>query len=102
MFGMNEGPQVFRCAELVLETGAVLQDVEIAYEMYGTLNETRTNAILVCHALTGDSHAYGTGEQPGWWQGVIGPGKALDTDRYLVICSNVLGGCLGSTGPHSI
>jgi homoserine O-acetyltransferase/O-succinyltransferase len=99
---MNEQPQVFRCAKLPLEAGGVLHGVEIAYETFGKRNEDCSNAILVCHALTGDTHAYGTAEQIGWWQGVIGPGQALDTDRYFIICSNVLGGCSGSTGPHSL
>jgi homoserine O-acetyltransferase len=91
--------------ELLLESGESLEDVTIAYESYGTLNEDRSNAILVCHALTGDAHAAGWYEgdkNPGWWDVIIGPGKALDTDRYFVICSNVLGGCKGSTGPASI
>ncbi|MGZ4163283.1 MAG: homoserine O-acetyltransferase MetX [Tumebacillaceae bacterium] len=99
---MNEQSQVFRCAPFPLEEGGVLAEAQIAYETYGTLNEAGTNAILVCHALTGDAHAYGTPEHPGWWQGVIGPGSALDTERYFIICSNVLGGCFGSTGPHSL
>ena len=71
----------------------------------GELNAAKTNAILVCHALTGDAHAAGwhAGDvKPGWWEMVIGPGKALDTDKFFIICSNVLGGCKGSTGPSSI
>ena len=91
--------------ELALEGGEVLSDVKIAYETYGTLNEDGSNAILVCHALTGDAHAAGWHEgdkSPGWWDSIIGPEKALDTDRYFVICSNVIGGCQGSTGPTSI
>ncbi len=88
-----------------LEGGAVLEDVVIAYETYGTLDDDASNAVLVCHALTGDSHAFGppTGAHPspGWWNGAIGPGKAIDTDRYFVVCPNVLGGCQGSTGPAS-
>ncbi|KEO85018.1 homoserine O-acetyltransferase MetX [Tumebacillus flagellatus] len=82
--------------EVVLESGAVLREVEAAYETYGELNETGTNAVLVCHALTGDAQA------AAWWNGVIGPKQALDTERYFVICSNVLGGCVGSTGPQSV
>ncbi len=77
----------------------------LAYETYGRLNDARSNAILVCHALSGDAHAAGHHEgddRPGWWDGLIGPGKALDTDRFFVICSNVIGGCQGSTGPSSI
>ena len=90
---------------LVLESGATLPDLTLAYETYGRPNREKSNAILVCHALTGDAHAAGFCEgdaKPGWWDAVIGPGKALDTDRYFVICSNVLGGCKGSTGPSSI
>ncbi|MEN6442801.1 MAG: homoserine O-acetyltransferase [Methanoregula sp.] len=90
---------------LVLESEAVLHNVTIAYETYGKLNRDRNNAILICHALTGDAHVAGVhegDEKPGWWDAVIGPGKAFDTDRYFVICSNVLGGCKGSTGPSSI
>ena len=88
-----------------LESGAVLPGVTIAYETYGKPNREKTNAILVCHALSGDAHVAGFHEgddKPGWWDAVIGPGKAFDTDRYYVICSNVLGGCKGSTGPSSI
>lgn len=89
-----------------LEGGGELPDVTIAYETWGTLDEFASNAILVCHALTGDSHAGGRagvgGAGEGWWAGLIGPGRALDTDRYFVVCSNVLGGCQGSTGPASI
>lgn len=89
----------------LLESGEILNGVTIAYETYGKLNADRNNAILVCHALTGDAHAAGfhDGEKkPGWWDSVIGPGKAFDTGRYFVICSNVLGGCKGSTGPSSV
>ncbi|WP_340818499.1 homoserine O-acetyltransferase [Methanolobus sp. WCC4] len=91
--------------DLVLESGAKLKGVQIAYETYGKLNPEKSNAILICHALTGDAHAAGLhkGEsKPGWWDILIGPGKTIDTDRYFVICSNVLGGCKGSTGPSSI
>jgi homoserine O-acetyltransferase/O-succinyltransferase len=91
--------------EFVLENGESLPEVTIAYETWGELNAEKTNAILIAHALTGDSHAagYPDGEKaPGWWDDMIGPQKAFDTDRYFVICSNVLGGCKGSTGPSSI
>jgi homoserine O-acetyltransferase len=88
-----------------LESGVALRDITIAYETWGVLNEDRSNAVLVCHAWTGDSHASGragTGHNaPGWWSDVIGPGLALDTDRWFVVCANVLGGCQGSTGPAS-
>ena len=82
--------------ELKLSSGKTLSNVDIAYETYGELNAAKTNAILVCHALTGDAHAAGwhAGDvKPGWWEMVIGPGKALDTDKFFIICSNVLGGC---------
>ncbi len=84
---------------LELDGGAVLAPVDVAYETYGTLNAARNNAILVLHAFSGDAHAAGEG---GWWSSMIGPGKAFDTDRHFVICSNVLGGCRGTTGPGSI
>ncbi len=88
-----------------LEGGAVLDHATVAYETFGTLNDDASNAVLVCHALTGDSHAFGppTGAHPspGWWNGAIGPGKSIDTDRWFVVCPNVLGGCQGSTGPAS-
>ncbi len=90
--------------ELVLEHGDRLSDVAVAYESYGHLNREANNAVLVCHALSGDAHAGGWhrgDEKPGWWDILIGPGKALDTDKYFVICSNVLGGCKGTTGPSS-
>jgi len=91
---------------LHLRSGAALRPFTIAYETYGTLNATRSNAILICHALSGDGHVagYHTGapdEKPGWWDDAVGPGKMFDTDRYFVICSNVIGGCQGSTGPSS-
>jgi homoserine O-acetyltransferase len=90
--------------ELILDGGNSLKDVTIAYETYGTLNKQKSNAILVCHALSGNAHVAGWHEgdrKPGWWDNIIGPGKCLDTDRYFIICSNVLGGCQGSTGPSS-
>jgi len=88
-----------------LESGAILENVTVAYETYGQLNEDKDNAILICHALSGDAHAagYHPGDtKPGWWDGMIGPGKAFNTEKYFVICSNVLGGCKGTTGPSSI
>ena len=84
---------------LELDCGVSLAPVEVAYETYGELNAARSNAILVVHAFSGDAHAAGEG---GWWNAMIGPGKAFDTDKYFVICSNVLGGCRGTTGPGSI
>ena len=80
---------------LVCESGGELSEVTVAYETWGTLNADRSNAILICHALSGDSHAIG------WWDRLVGPGKAIDTDRYFVIGTNALGGCQGTTGPAS-
>jgi homoserine O-acetyltransferase len=109
---------------LALECGQTLSPVRIAYETYGTLTAERDNVILVCHALSGDAHAAGYSDEPdapsardgfgaddqgiaprgglGWWDGMIGPGKAFDTDHYVVVCTNLIGGCRGSTGPASI
>ncbi len=87
---------------LVLKTGAELAHVEVAYETWGTLNDDASNAVFIAHALTGDSHATGTPEAPGWWDTMVGPGKPVDTDRFFVICPNLLGGCRGTTGPRSI
>lgn len=88
-----------------LDSGATLAPVEVAYETYGELNAAKTNAILVLHAFSGDAHAAGISEldgKPGWWDNMIGPDKAFDTNKYFVICTNVLGGCRGTTGPGSI
>jgi homoserine O-acetyltransferase/O-succinyltransferase len=109
---------------LPLDSGASLSNVRIAYETYGRLSPARDNVILVCHALSGDAHAAGWSDDPdapsavdgigadergikprgglGWWDGMIGPGKAFDTDRYYVVCSNLIGSCRGTTGPGSI
>lgn len=91
---------------LALEGGGVLQDVVLAYETWGELNEDASNAILIQHALTGDSHVTGgsggTYTDGGWWSRIVGPGKAIDTNDYFVVCANVLGGCQGTTGPSSI
>jgi homoserine O-acetyltransferase len=88
-----------------VESGAVLRDVTVAYETWGQLNSDRSNAVLLCHAWTGDSHAAGPAGRghpaPGWWDEIIGPGRTIDTDRWYVVCSNVVGGCQGSTGPSS-
>ncbi|MDD5024442.1 MAG: homoserine O-acetyltransferase [Methanoregula sp.] len=89
---------------LLLESGETLPSLTIAFETYGSLNRDASNAILLCHALSGDAHVAGHHEgekRTGWWDTVVGPGKAFDTDRYYVICSNVIGGCKGSTGPSS-
>jgi homoserine O-acetyltransferase len=91
--------------EMPLEFGGVLGPVTLAYETYGELNGDKSNAILVLHALSADAHAAGYHEgekEPGWWDAMIGPGKAFDTDNYFVICSNVIGGCKGSTGPYAV
>jgi len=99
----------FQCAlppdELILQSGERLGPITVAYEAYGRLNKQRSNAILILHALSGDAHAAGLyegNEEPGWWDDMIGPGKAFDTNRYFVICSNVLGGCKGTTGPSTV
>ena len=88
-----------------LEAGGHLPAVTVAYETWGALDADRSNAVLVLHALTGDSHAVGPVEaghpSPGWWEGIIGPGAPIDSDRYFVVCPNVLGGCQGTTGPAS-
>lgn len=91
--------------DLELETGNVIKNPTIAYETYGTLNAQQSNAIYVCHALTGDAHAAGWHDgdkKPGWWNIIIGPGKPLDTNKYFIVCSNVLGSCKGTTGPSDI
>lgn len=94
--------------QLVLESGEFLKNITIAYETYGTLSEKKDNAILITHAFSGDSHVAGfyeddkKKEKPGWWEFMVGPGKGIDTDKYFVICSNILGSCCGSTGPSSI
>ena len=89
---------------LALDSGIELNPFQIAYKTYGTLNAERSNAVLVCHALTGDQHVASrhpvTGK-PGWWETMVGPGKPIDTERYFVICPNVIGACMGSAGPSS-
>ncbi|MFN0102165.1 MAG: homoserine O-acetyltransferase [Bryobacteraceae bacterium] len=96
--------QIKQFDSLELESGFVLAPVDVAYETYGTLNAAKSNAILIVHAFSGDAHAAGVDAEgrKGWWDNQIGPGKGFDTDKYFVICSNVLGGCKGSTGPSSI
>jgi homoserine O-acetyltransferase len=96
---------IVRFDSIALDNGATLAPVEIAYESYGQLNEAKSNAILVLHAFSGDAHAAGISHEtgkPGWWDNMIGPGKAFDTNKYFVFCTNVLGGCRGTTGPASI
>ena len=91
---------------LALEGGGTLRDVTIAYETWGELADDAGNAVLVCHALTGDSHLAGRigpgHPTPGWWDALVGPGRVLDTNRYFIVCANVLGGCQGTTGPASL
>lgn len=92
--------------EMILESGERLGPITLAYETYGTLNSEKSNAILIEHALSGSAHAAGKhhpdDKYPGWWDAYIGPGKPFDTDKYFIICSNVIGGCSGSTGPSSL
>jgi homoserine O-acetyltransferase len=89
---------------LLMDAGVALAPWQIAYQTYGCLNAARSNAVLVCHALTGDQHVASpnpvTGK-PGWWETMVGPGKPIDTDRFFVVCANVLGGCMGTSGPAS-
>jgi homoserine O-acetyltransferase len=96
--------QSVRFEGISLDSGARIAPVDVAYETYGTLNDAKSNAILILHAFSGDAHAAGVGHdgKPGWWDNMIGPGKAFDTDRYFVLSSNVLGGCRGTTGPGSV
>jgi len=91
---------------LALDCGKTFGPIDVAYETYGNLNQAGDNAVLICHALSGDAHVAGlqspSGKKPGWWDIMVGPGKGIDTNKYFVICSNVLGGCSGTTGPSSI
>ena len=99
------GHRLTLAAPLPLDCGVDLAPVTIAYQTYGVLNQDRSNAILVCHALTGDQFVAETHPvtgKPGWWERLVGPGKVIDTDHFFVICSNVLGGCMGTTGPADI
>ena len=92
--------------EMQLENGAKLGPITLAYETCGTLNSDKSNVVLILHALSGDSHVAGyykaDDEKPGWWDNMVGPGKGIDTNKYFVICSNILGSCMGSTGPCTI
>ncbi|MCB8873877.1 homoserine O-acetyltransferase MetX [Acidisoma silvae] len=89
---------------MALDCGRMLRQMAVAYRTYGSLNAERSNAVLICHALTGDQYVAETHPltgRPGWWANLVGPGLPIDTDRFFVICANVLGGCMGSTGPRS-
>lgn len=92
--------------EMVLECGRKLGPISLAYETYGTLNAEKNNAVLILHALSGDAHVAGyhgtEDEKPGWWDSMVGPGKGIDTNKYFVVCSNIIGSCMGSTGPCTI
>ena len=91
---------------LVLEKGESLAGLQVAYESYGALAPVGDNVIYICHALTGDAHVAGyhspQDKKPGWWDAMVGPGKGIDTNRFHVICANILGGCMGTTGPSSL
>ena len=104
--GIVEQKSITFDTELRLESGRILGPITLAYETYGELNTDRSNAVLVAHAWTGDAHLAGRyseeEKKPGWWDAIVGPGRLLDTDRYFVICSNVIGSCYGSTGPASV
>lgn len=104
--GLVEAQTAHFDTPLTLNCGRTLDSYDLVYETYGTLNRSRSNAILVCHALSGDHHAAGfhtlDDRKPGWWDNAIGPGKPLDTNRFFIVCPNNLGGCAGSTGPGSI
>jgi len=104
--GIVESRDYVSTDEFVFESGQKFPGFTLRYETYGRLNAARDNTVLICHALSGDHHCAGihalNDRKPGWWNNLIGPGKAVDTNRYFVICSNCLGGCMGSTGPSSI
>jgi homoserine O-acetyltransferase/O-succinyltransferase len=102
---MSKALRIFRSPEgIALDSGGTLAPLEIGFETWGTLNPTKSNAILICHALTGDQYVAGPNPLNGraaWWSSLVGPGKIIDTGRYFVICANVLGGCMGTSGPAS-
>jgi homoserine O-acetyltransferase len=104
--GHRQFTTLFESRSHVLEAGGHLAPITVAYETWGTLNDARDNAVLVLHALTGDSHAAGPPgaghNEGGWWNDIVGPGKPIDTNRFFVVCPNVLGGCQGTTGPASL
>jgi homoserine O-acetyltransferase len=103
--GQAHGKSLALREPLTLQSGVTLFPVTVAYETYGTLNADKSNCVLVCHALTGDQYVASTHpitKNPGWWIDLVGPGKVIDTDKFFVVCANVLGGCMGSTGPKEI
>ena len=105
IYNFEHTPNLVFDTSLKLENGSVLNKPTIAYQTYGELNHNKSNAILICHALTGDQYAAGTHPitlKLGWWNDMIGKDKVFDTNSYFIICTNVLGGCMGSTGPKSI
>ncbi len=104
LYGTEHTHVTFRDG-MTLDCGATLGSMTVAYRTYGRLNRDRSNAVLVCHALTGDQYVaepHPLTGKPGWWDMLVGPGRPVDTDRFFVVCANVLGGCMGSTGPRSI
>lgn len=103
--GIVETKFFYHKKPFTLVSDAELEELSIAYETYGSLNREKDNGILICHALSGDAHLAGYhegDEKPGWWDDMVGPGRAFDTEKYYVICSNIIGGCKGSTGPGSM
>ncbi|HZP60457.1 MAG TPA: homoserine O-acetyltransferase, partial [Opitutaceae bacterium] len=104
--GLVESHDFVSSEPFTFEGGQTIPGLTLRYETYGRLNATRDNTILICHALSGDHHCAGihalTDRKPGWWNNLIGPGKAVDTNKFFVVCSNCLGGCQGSTGPLSL
>ncbi len=103
--GPAHGKTLTLSEPLTLQSGVTLFPVTVAYETYGALNEERSNCVMVCHALTGDQYVASTHPitgNPGWWIDLVGPGKVIDTEKFFVVCANVLGGCMGSTGPKEI
>ena len=104
-YSLNNIKKIIVSKPLKLDCGQTIKDFPIAYETYGKLNAEKNNAILVFHALTGDQFVTGTNpitKKDGWWCSAVGPGKAIDTEKYFVVCANVLGGCMGSFGPKNI
>ena len=103
---MTNEHRIFQSSEVFkLEGGSEIPTLHVAYETWGKLNDAKNNAILICHALTGDQYVTGTNpvtKRNGWWSDVVGKGKLIDTDKYFVICSNVIGGCMGSSGPTDL